>query len=89
MYVTWAGGICLICMHGHEGEQCTGRVKTYQENPNRTCYICYVTFPALQKSAKLAIRCTAYNDWCCLWLWVFNSNVSMTFIKIHCVMHYF
>ena len=47
--------------------------------------VCYVTLPALQKSAKLSFHCTAplYNDGCYQWLWVFNSNVSMTFIKIH------
>ena len=53
--------------------------------------LCYVILPALQTSAELAIHCTAplYNDGCCLWLWVFNSNISMMFSKIHSVMQYF
>ena len=48
--VTWAGGICLICMHEHEGMQHLRASATYQANPNCTCYtlyICYVTLPAL------------------------------------------
>ena len=31
-----------------------GRVRTYQANPDYPCYICYVTLPALYKSAELA-----------------------------------
>ena len=71
--------------------QARGQVQTFQANPDRTCYICYVTLLELQKSAKLAIHCTAclYNDGTCLWLWVFNSNISMMFIKIYNVMQYF
>ena len=44
---------------------------------------CYVTVPALQKSAEPAFHCTAslYNDRCCLWLWVFNSHLSRTLLR--------
>ena len=67
------------------------RVRTYQANPDHTCYICYVTLPAPKKSAELAIHCTAslHNDGCCEWLWTFNSNVSVMFIEMHSVLQYF
>ena len=49
IYVTWAGGICLICTHGH-----------IRQIPDRTCYICYVTLPALLKicQTRLSLYCT-------------------------------
>ena len=64
---------------------------TYQANPDRTCYICYVILLALQKPAEPAFHCIAplYNNdgyGLCLG---FNSNVIMTFTKIHSVMQYF
>ena len=48
-------------------ELAQGRVGTYQVNPDGTCYIYYVTLPALQKCAELAFHCTAllYNDGHC------------------------
>ena len=65
-------------VHGTQGQ-----VQTYQVNPDCTCYICYVILLALQKSAEFAIHCAAslYNGGCCLWLRVFNSNISMMLIK--------
>ena len=96
IYVTWAGGICLICTHKPEGMQ-RPRVSvdiSGKSRPHTFIYIyilCYVTLLALQKSAEFAIHYTAslHNDGYCLWLWGFNSNVSMMFIKIHSVMQYF
>ena len=63
-------GICYICNMGSRDlpdmyARAQGRMRTYQANPNRTCFICYVTLPAL-KPAELAIHCAAslYNNLC-------------------------
>ena len=83
LYMKHGQEICLICMHKPEGAQHPRASADISGNLDRTCYICYVTLLALQKSAELAIHCTAflYKDRCCLWLWVFKSNVSMMFIR--------
>ena len=91
IYVTWAGGICLICTHKSEGAQrprasvdisgkCQPHMLYMLCNTFGTPKICWVCY---------SLYCPLHNDGYCLWLWVFNSNVSMTFIKIHSVMQYF
>ena len=54
IYVTRAGGICLICMHEPEGK--CGHIR---QIPTAHVTYYYVTLLALQKSAKFAIHCTA------------------------------
>ena len=72
-------------VHEPEGIQWPRASADISGKSDHTCYICYVTLLALQKSAKLAIYCNVslYNDRFCLRLWVFNSNVSMMFSKIN------
>ena len=48
IYVTWAGVICLICTHKHEGVDILGKsltthVTRCRHISNCTCCICYVT----------------------------------------------
>ena len=53
-YIT---ALCYICNMGRRDlpdMYARARGRTYQANPDRTCYICYVTLPALYKSAELA-----------------------------------
>ena len=50
----------MICTHKPKGAQHPRASADISGNLDCTCYICYVTLLALQKSAELAIHCTAF-----------------------------
>ena len=72
IYVMWAGGICLICMHKPEGAQHLRASANISGKSGSHMLHMLCNTPGTLKIAEPAFHYSAslYSYECCLWLWV-------------------